>query len=259
MRKNSITIKKTLNKAKVAQFLLCAGILLAFQVAHANASDITSTKVIKLVNQAREEANVPVLNVSAQLQSAAEKKAQDMLEKDYFAHVSPEGKTPWDFIIASGYDYRYAGENLAINFTDAKEQQVAWMSSELHRKNILNSDYQEIGVAVKEGTIEGHKTIVTVQEFGTQMPKAAAVLAKQEIPQSLGNIKNPSLPKVEKVLASNAHGANKFKQVLFGGQTLTANGWFVAGAVAVFIAALELYWFFSKRSKQGTKIQIRIG
>ena len=56
-----------------------------------------------------------MLAKSDMLQEAAEKKAQDMIENNYFAHTSPQGKTPWHWVEESGYDYRYAGENLAIN------------------------------------------------------------------------------------------------------------------------------------------------
>ena len=61
-------------------------------------------------------------------------KAQDMATLGYFAHVSPDGKTPWYWIEKVGYDYQYAGENLAINFSDSKDVTNAWMASPLHKE-----------------------------------------------------------------------------------------------------------------------------
>jgi hypothetical protein len=55
-----------------------------------------------------------------------------------------------------------------MGFSEASEQQSAWMNSPEHRKNILNANYQEIGVAVKNGMLEGQLTTLTVQEFGSR-------------------------------------------------------------------------------------------
>jgi hypothetical protein len=92
-----------------------------------------------------------------------------MIKENYFAHNSPSGKTPWFWMEKNNYDYRYAGENLAMDFHTALDQQLAWMKSPTHRKNILNQEFKEIGVAVKQGLIQGHLATITVQEFGTPM------------------------------------------------------------------------------------------
>ena len=90
-----------------------------------------------------------------------------MIKNDYFAHTSPQGISPWYWYDKDNYDYKYAGENLAINFLKAEDQQKAWMDSPTHRKNIFNPNYQEIGVAVAAGEINNQTAIITVQEFGT--------------------------------------------------------------------------------------------
>ena len=100
-------------------------------------------------------------------------KAEDMLAHDYFAHTSPQGTTPWSWFDKSGYDYKYAGENLAMGFVSLPDQQQAWMNSTEHRKNILNPNFQDIGVAVVQGRIDGAETTLTVEEFGA--PFAAVV------------------------------------------------------------------------------------
>lgn len=136
------------------------------------ASEITPDKVISLVNDARLANKAGILVKDEALTRAAQMKADDMFSKGYFAHTSPQGKTPWVWFEKAGYEYAYAGENLAIHFAQAEDQQRAWMESPTHRKNILNPEYREIGVAVRSGTLEGKKTIVTVQEFGRREGEA---------------------------------------------------------------------------------------
>ncbi len=133
------------------------------------ATTLDPKTVIALVNDERAKLDIQPLEINADLSKAALEKANDMVLHNYFAHVSPSGVTPWQWIGQSGYDYSFAGENLAINFTDAKVQHEAFMQSESHKKNILNPKYKEIGVAVITGKINGTQTIITVQEFGAKV------------------------------------------------------------------------------------------
>jgi hypothetical protein len=143
-------------------------------VQNVQAADMTSEETIDLVNKTRVSQNMAELTVNEKLSQAAEKKIDDMLKNDYFAHTSPSGIAPWAWFTKVGYDYKFAGENLAINFSNAAEQQAAWMKSETHRKNILSPDYKEIGAAVRKGIINGKAVTLTVQEFGTQNIYVAA-------------------------------------------------------------------------------------
>ncbi len=155
---------------KLKKFILGAIILLflMFPSERVWASDITPDRVIGLVNESRLSYKEGVLVQNDLLMKVAQMKIDDMFQKGYFAHTSPEGKTPWIWFDSAGYDYQYAGENLAIHFISAESQQGAWMESASHRKNILNPEYHEIGVAVRRGVLEGKNTIVTVQEFGSR-------------------------------------------------------------------------------------------
>jgi len=139
-----------------------------------SASQITAENVIDLINSEREKAGLVLLAQNEDLAKAAQEKAQDMLSKDYFAHTSPEGLTPWHWIGKAGYDYKFAGENLAINFKSAEKQNEALMGSATHRKNILGEQFNEIGVAVVSGTVNGKETIITVQQFGNRGVVVAA-------------------------------------------------------------------------------------
>jgi hypothetical protein len=90
-----------------------------------------------------------------------------MITNDYFDHTSPAGVSPWYWFSIAGYNFIWAGENLAINFTDTNVVFGAWMASPGHRDNILNPNFKEIGVAVGEGEIAGRQTTVSVLEFGS--------------------------------------------------------------------------------------------
>ncbi|MFZ1719921.1 MAG: CAP domain-containing protein, partial [Candidatus Moraniibacteriota bacterium] len=130
---------------------------------------IIPSEVIALSNAERREAGLPMLSENAVLDQVAQAKADDMATEGYFSHTSPSGVTPWDWFREAKYEYRYAGENLAIHFHDATSQERAWMESKKHCENILSPKYREIGVAVREMTWEGRRTTVAVQSFGTQM------------------------------------------------------------------------------------------
>lgn len=155
--------------ALVSLFLV-SGFLSSFLFIYTVQADgISESEVIALTNNARVKEGLDPLVSNTKLAIAARNKAEDMLKNDYFAHTSPKGVDPWYWIKQAGYEYKYAGENLAINYTSAKEQQSAWMKSPTHRANILNTHYREIGVATVEGKIDGETSLITVALFGTQM------------------------------------------------------------------------------------------
>lgn len=119
-----------------------------------------------LTNQNRKAQNLNTLTVSPLLNRVAELKAKDMAEKGYFAHVSPEGKQPWYWFGLVGYQYEFAGENLAVDFTDSHDVTLAWMNSPGHKANIMKNAYTEMGTGIATGTFNGNPTIFVAQVFG---------------------------------------------------------------------------------------------
>ena len=109
------------------------------------ATDISTTKLLDLTNAERAKNNLPTLSYNEKLEQAAQAKAKDMFEKNYWSHYGPSGETPWEFILASGYQYEYAGENLAKNFLFSDGVVQAWMDSETHRENLLRKEYTDVG------------------------------------------------------------------------------------------------------------------
>jgi hypothetical protein len=131
-------------------------------------AEVTKTALFNSVNEERKDQGLAILETNFLLDEAAYAKAQDMLEEDYFSHTSPEGLTPWHWFRYRGYDYQYAGENLAIGFLNSCEVVKAWMNSETHRQNILNPNYEDMGLAVLRGEFQGKETTLVVQLFGAR-------------------------------------------------------------------------------------------
>jgi uncharacterized protein YkwD len=129
-------------------------------------STVLSAVVVDLTNEEREDGVVEPLVRNSVLDKAATRKAEHMAENGYFAHYSPDGVSPWHWFREVGYTYAYAGENLAIHFSDSTEVVKAWMNSPTHRDNIVNGLYREIGVGTARGQFEGYDTVFVVQLFG---------------------------------------------------------------------------------------------
>jgi len=118
-----------------------------------------------LTNEERLEMSLPILIENPLLTHIAQLKAEDMATKGYFAHTSPEGKTPWYWFALAGYQYVYAGENLAVNFSDSKDVTDAWMNSPTHRANIVQGAYTEMGTGIATGVYQGQETIFVAQVY----------------------------------------------------------------------------------------------
>lgn len=132
----------------------------------AELSTITNARILQLTNEQRTKHGLAPLAMNDRLVQAATEKAQDMIDNDYFAHISPTGVTPWFWIQRNNYVYTVAGENLAIDFVQAEDVVDAWMASPSHRDNMLQPDYVETGVAVLTGEYQGGTSTVVVHMFG---------------------------------------------------------------------------------------------
>ncbi len=152
-------------------------------------SNITPEKVLEVTNQKRAESGLAPLTLNDKLNEAAQRKAGDMFAFNYWAHISPSGRSPWSFFQEVGYKYLYAGENLARDFMNSEAVVEAWMNSPSHRDNILSSNYKEIGLSVVNGTLNGVETTLVVEMFGT--PTSVPVAKKPTVlpPQQAATIK----------------------------------------------------------------------
>lgn len=136
-------------------------------------SNISVGALVDGTNEQRVAASLPSLKMNDALTTAAFAKAKDMFANNYWAHVSPSGVTPWQWVADAGYNYNVAGENLAKNYPTASATMDAWMASPTHRANILNVKYQDVGFAVVDGMLDGRNATLVVAYYGTPATVAA--------------------------------------------------------------------------------------
>ena len=133
---------------------------------------LTTAGVIAYTNKARQEnGGLALLTESQLLHAVARERMNDMIQKHYFAHVSPSGESATDAAQKVGYPYSRIGENIAEGFFANDEKLVlGWMQSPGHRQNILSDEFSEIGVAIGKGMVKGEPVSIAVQIFGRQSP-----------------------------------------------------------------------------------------
>ncbi len=157
--------------------------------------NISITDLLDITNKVRGEHGVSTLSLNPDLSKAAANKASDMFGKNYWAHIAPDGITPWVFIKNSGYDYLYAGENLGRGFSDSQDLVNAWMASPSHRDNMLSDKYKDVGFAITTGNLTGSDTVLVVEMFGTRYQDTSST-AEGPIPQAVAmNVPTP-LPSI---------------------------------------------------------------
>ena len=119
-------------------------------------SNLTADELetFNLINQQRTKNGLSALKIDNELQRVARIKAQDMVDNNYFSHTSPTYGSPFDMMKKFGISYKTAGENIAGNSSNSSAV-TAWMNSEGHRANILNSSFNYTGVGVVNGSKYG--------------------------------------------------------------------------------------------------------
>jgi hypothetical protein len=175
--------------ATILTILLVVAIV-AVPISFVWASPISRGAVVELTNQQRVANGDAALTINYQLTMAAQNKADDMMKNGYWEHYH-NGKSPWDWMHESGYQFTAAGENLAIDFNDADSLMQAWMNSPDHRQNILNPVFTDIGIGISQGEYQGHQTTMVVQMFGTPQINKANSSALQKMSEAAqGDVSN---------------------------------------------------------------------
>jgi uncharacterized protein YkwD len=124
--------------------------------------------ILDATNKEREKENLPALKLNPLLCEAARAHSANMAKQGKMEHEL-DGKTPVDRIKATGYEYAYIAENIAVSNGKSPAGIVeAWMESKVHKENILNEKYTEIGIGVVKN--DKGETYYT-QEFGAPKKK----------------------------------------------------------------------------------------
>lgn len=127
------------------------------------AEDIKSESLVDSTNQKRQDAGVASLTLNENLSQAAKAKAQDMVSKNYWSHISPDGSEPWVFVEKFNYKYLSAAENLAYGFSDSQSVINGWMNSPTHKAIMLDGTFEEVGFGVENAPDflgKGENTII---------------------------------------------------------------------------------------------------
>lgn len=123
--------------------------------------NLQEEQAVNLLNQVRLKADLKPLKVNLPLSKLAAEYAVDMRTRKFFAHIDPDGKDPFDRMASIGIDFPNAGENIALS-PDVETAQQMLMESPLHRENILNPKFTEIGIGVRPDSRGG---VYVVQKF----------------------------------------------------------------------------------------------
>lgn len=174
----------------MSAFISLAGIERQYPAVLGDSTSISVQDLLTSTNLKRQANGLAPLKLNSQLNLAAQQKAKHMFAQNYWAHVAPDGTTPWVFIKDSGYEYLYAGENLARGFNTGSEVVDAWMNSPSHKENMLSPNYTDIGFAVLPGSLTGNDTVLVVQMFGSPY-------APKEEPEQVVAIPNGLAPSRE--------------------------------------------------------------
>jgi uncharacterized protein YkwD len=131
------------------------------------------SEMLASVNAARKQARLRPLKSSSLLDKAAQRHAEDMLARGFFAHRSPSGTTVRERATAAGYNWSSIGENIAYGQTSVDEVMQTWLESPGHRKNILTPAFAELGVGLALGLgPDGKYQVYWVQNFGMRASAA---------------------------------------------------------------------------------------
>jgi len=143
---------------------------------------VSASILLADTNRVRIQNSLAPLEINEKLSRAAFLKASDMFKKQYWAHTSPAGTAPWEWFGAAGYNYNYAGENLAKNFRSAGAIMTAWMASPEHRANILGAQYSQVGFATMDGKLNDAPATIVVALYGSPVESAAVTGVSVQAP-----------------------------------------------------------------------------
>ena len=157
-------------------------------------------------NADRVRNGVSLLAENALLSRAAQAKADDMLNRGYYAHITPDGKSPLYFVDQTGYKYLNVGENLDLTYLSTEEDvETAWLNSPSHRENLLLPQFTEVGVGVSSGQYQGYDVTFAVEIYATPLREQPVVPLQKTLLKSA--------PKTLTALRTSSDASNFIKIV----------------------------------------------
>ena len=136
-------------------------VTLPFKVATTRPRPDLEQRMLDLVNQERAAAGLRPVVADPELTEVARRHSADMFARGYFAHDTPEGRTPFDRMRDANVTFLTAGENLALAPT-LPVAHTGLMNSPGHRANILRPQFGRLGIGIMDGGMRG---LMVSQEF----------------------------------------------------------------------------------------------
>lgn len=127
--------------------LIVAGVALPAVPAYAAETDT----VVAMVNEERESAGCSPVTVDSRLTAAARDHSEDQAERQVMTHTGADGSTSGQRATRAGYRWSKVGENVARGTTSGQRVMTLWMESSAHRANILNCQFEHIGMGLVDG------------------------------------------------------------------------------------------------------------
>lgn len=138
-------------------------------IADPDSTSVNKIILLRLINEARKKgctcgdtyyAPTFPLTWNEKLEKAAVDHSNDMFQKKYFSHIAPDGSNGGDRMMNAGYAWKFYGENIAEGFTSEQKVVDGWLHSADHCKNIMSSNYKEMGI--------GRSGNYWTQDFGSK-------------------------------------------------------------------------------------------
>ncbi len=183
---------------------------------------------LQLVNEARANAGVKALTFDGELLDAADAHSAWMDQTDTFSHTGLNGSSAGDRITAAGYGWQGWGENIAyvsgpLTETTVRQLHTNLMNSPGHYANIVNGSFEEIGIGLKEGTINGYNVVFVTEDFGT--PNATERAETDDFGTTTTT--TPTTTTTSPTTAGQSIVGNSYNNTLYGtagNDTLNGNG-----------------------------------
>jgi len=164
---NSVTLTPTPlnNQNNIAQVKNNSAQKSTNSVVQNNPVSIDKSEIYTLVNEYRKSKGLEEVQVDTRLETSSLNKANHMVANNYFDHGNP-----WSFISDAGYKFKYASENLAVNYYSSSSIIRGWKESPSHNRAMLDNRNQQMGFAyLCEINISSYEnTCLAVIHFGSE-------------------------------------------------------------------------------------------
>ena len=179
-------------------------------------------EVLRLTNEFRKQNGLKALVLDQSLEKAADDHSKDMALQDYFSHTGKDGSKPWDRAEDAGYETRFVGENIAAGYRSAKAVVDGWINSPGHRANMLNADYNEIGIG--HYFLQNDTGSTNYGHYWTQVFGKGTIEKPNPSPSPSPNPTPPSSPKPKASNQSVINGTNAADTLIGGSKSQRING-----------------------------------